>query len=72
MELMKKNKKKLSTSDQRNKLVKTLKKISRESRLEREKLVGKPRAKVFGGLPSAKELRRIEKKNLRNLDGWMG
>lgn len=50
-------------------LAKMIKKISRESQLEREKLVGRPRAKTFGGKPNPKELRRIEKRKLQGLDG---
>jgi len=50
-------------------LVKTIKKMSREAQLAREKMVGKPRAKTFGGKPTAKELRRIAKDGLRRLDG---
>lgn len=49
-------------------LVKTMKKISREAQLEREKMVGKARAKTFGGKPSAREERRIHKRQLRGLD----
>jgi len=53
-------------------LVKTLKKISRETQLAREKMVGRPRAKTFGGKPSIKEERREAKKSLRRLDGSEG
>lgn len=53
-------------------LVKTIKKISREKRLEREKMVGRPRAKTFGGKPSIKEERREAKKSLRRLDSSEG
>lgn len=49
-------------------LVKTLKKISRETQLAREKMIGRPRAKTFGGKPSTKEERRETKKSLRRLD----
>jgi len=48
-------------------LVKTMKKLSREAQLAREKIVGKPRAKTFGGPPSPKEQRRNIKKELRDL-----
>lgn len=49
-------------------LLKTIKKISRQSQLEREKMVGRPRAKTFGGKPSVKEERREVKNKLRRLD----
>lgn len=52
----------------KEKLVKTIKKISRETQLEREKMVGRPRAKTFGGKPSIAEERREAKKSLRKLD----
>jgi hypothetical protein len=52
-------------------LVKTMKKLSREAQLAREKIVGKPRAKTFGGPPTPKEMRRIEKRRLRDLDSGM-
>ena len=56
----------------KEKLVKTIKKISRENQLEREKMVGRPRAKTFGGKPSIGEERREAKKNLRRLDDGGG
>jgi len=49
-------------------LVKTIKKISRDAQIAREKMVGKPRAKSFGGKPTAKNLRRVAKDRLRRLD----
>jgi hypothetical protein len=49
----------------KQKLVKTLKKLSREKQLAREKLVGRPRAKSFGGRPSVRAERRQSKKDIR-------
>ena len=45
--------------------VKILRKIHRENELARQKIVGQPRSKSWGGSPSAKEARRIAKRNLR-------
>lgn len=56
---------KLNKRDQ----LKAIKKISRENQLEREKVVGRPRAKTFGGKPPIQEERREAKKSLRRLDG---
>lgn len=39
-------------------------KVYREQRLAREKLVGKPRAKSFGGKPDTKKDRRNWRKEL--------
>lgn len=49
-------------------LIKTIKKIAREKRLEMEKRVGKPCAKTYGGKPSVSKERRMSKRQLRNLD----
>jgi len=47
---------------------KEIKRISRQNQLDREKLVGKPRAKSFGGKPTAQEDRRRGKRKLKGLD----
>lgn len=47
--------------------LKLIKKISRENQLKREKEVGKPRAKSFGGKPTAKADRRNWRKESRSL-----
>lgn len=49
-------------------LAKTIRKLSRQSQLEREKMVGKPRAKTFGGKPSVQSDRRAVKNTLRKVD----
>lgn len=49
-------------------LIKAIKKSAREAQLAREKIVGKPRAKTFGGLPTASEQRRKNKIHLKRLD----
>lgn len=46
-------------------LVKTLKKISRETQLAREKMVGRPRAKSWQSKPTTQQSRKQIKKNLR-------
>ena len=48
------------------KTLKALKTVLREQRLEREKLIGKPRSKSWGGKKSSREERRDIKKQLRN------
>jgi hypothetical protein len=52
----------------KNDLVKIIKKISRENQLERDRLIGRPRAKTFGGKPSIQQDRRESKKGLNGLD----
>jgi hypothetical protein len=52
----------------KNKLVKTIKRISRENQLEKEKMIGRPRAKTFGGKPLIQQDRRETKKSLNRLD----
>lgn len=46
--------------------VSKMNKVFREQRLEREKLVGKPRAKSFGGKPDPKKDRRSWRKGIDN------
>lgn len=41
------------------------KKIAREQRLEHEKMVGRPRAKSFGGRPTTKQDRRDANREMR-------
>lgn len=47
--------------------IKMMKRVSRQNQLDREKLVGRPRAKSFGGKPDSKQDRRSSKKNLRDI-----
>lgn len=46
--------------------IKFIKKINRENQLEREKLVGRPRAKSWDGKKSVKQDRKDTKSKLRN------
>lgn len=55
--------------NQRSAFVKAIKKSAREAELARNKIVGKPRAKTFGGLKTAKERRQTDKIRLKRLDG---
>jgi hypothetical protein len=43
-----------------------IKKVSREARLAHEFQYGKPRAKSFGGKPSPRQERRLNKRNVRD------
>lgn len=41
------------------------KRLARQQRLERERLIGRPRAKSFGGKPDNRSIRRSAKADLR-------
>lgn len=56
------NKKKDSVQD----FLSAAAKIAREQRLERERLVGKPRSSTFGGRPTSKQDRRSSRRELRD------
>ena len=51
-------------------IVKSLKKSSREHRLEREFMVGTPRAKVINSRPSVKQDRKKFKQNRHLANDW--
>lgn len=46
--------------------ISTIKRIARQQRLERERMVGRPRAKSFGGKPDARQDRKAWKRQARD------